>query len=677
MASKKDGGGIASLFREAGAEAKLQARRAIEEQAATLIQGVSGEVLDANLPSRPASPRIFNVLEYIEGSWGLNMPLYPVQRFLVKLYYHLPLNDRDRTIEVTDMLKTKVLYHFTETEYLKFLFEEGRCNIGIQDHERRELVLAIGRRAGKTTLSGIFASYEVYRLLNLYHPQGYYGLPPGNRIQIISVATDKDQAGLLFSEVTAHLARCDYFKPYLASNTLSDIKFRTPHDIDKFGVVQRFQDGKFQSLNGKATLRVTFKSCVAKGLRGSGNVVVILDEMAHFQNEGQSSAKDIYDAVTPSTAAFSPKNPNDPTQPVGPVESRIIAISSPLNKTGKFYELFHLAMSKGPGSENLLAIQAPTWEVNPTIAPSYYRQKYHADPAVFMTEHGAQFSDRVRGWIEREQDLMECVDENHRPVLYGPPRVPHQMGIDIGLMGDGTAFAITFVEGDRIVLAYHELWVAGKDWRECNPHLGAYSCPYARTLANADRLDFDEIGEWIFQLSKRFYITDGLFDRWNGIPLEQALIKRGLKQFKSEFFPRAATSKMYQAIKMLMLDRKLVFYDYPVPPKGAALRHSPFISELLTLQAEQMSQNVIIVGAPDQTGYHDDQSDAYIRAAWLSQERLTNTKMVYGSRVKDHDGPIVTAASVGRYQLQRARAHGGHGTERMIPKNLGLRMRRR
>jgi hypothetical protein len=188
-------------------------------------------------------------------------------------------------------------------------------------------------------------------------------------------------------------------------------------------------------------LRVTFKSSIAKGLRGAGNAVIIMDEMAHYKETGQSSAKDIYDAVKPSMAAFIPKDPETGSkmmQPDGseyPVESRLITISSPLNKSGKFYDLFHLAMSRGPGSNNMLAIQAPTWEINPTLSNDYYKEQYHADPAVFLTEHGAQFSDRVRGWIEREEDLMACVDEGLLPQILGIPRYPYQMGIDIGLIG--------------------------------------------------------------------------------------------------------------------------------------------------------------------------------------------------------------------------------------------------
>lgn len=639
------GPALSSLIRQAGQQAKL-----VVEQTAEPTDKSSG----------PKKPKIFNVLDYIEQPWGLGMRLYPVQRAIVKLYYHIPLDDKEKTVEVRDMFRTKVLYRFNEAEYVQYLFNEGRCNIGVQDHERRELLLSIGRRAGKTTLSGIFASYEVYRLLNLEHPQGYYGLPSGNRIQLLSVATDKDQASLLFNEVTTHLSRCEYFKPYIANNTLSHIQFRTPYDIRKYGETSRHENGKFVSFNGKATMRVTFKSCVAKGLRGSGNIVIILDEMAHFQDKGNSSAEQIYNAVTPSALAFSPKDPADTTVPIGPVESRIICISSPLNKAGKFYELYHLAMSNGPGSANMLAIQAPTWEVNPTVEPEFLRQKYHADPATFMTEYGAQFSDRVRGWIEREVDLTDCIDPQLRPVEIGIPRYPYSMGIDVGLMNDGTSIFITHVDGDRIVLDYHETWYAGVDWKQSNPHLGSnYPTEYARRLKEVERLDFDEIGNWIVALSKRFFIVDGIFDRWNGIPLEQALRKNGLTQFKSEFFTRDFASKIYQNAKLMMFDRKLRLYDWPIGERGDSRgKHSPFVQELLTLQAEQSSKNVVMVSAPPNSSYHDDQADAFVRSVWLSSQRMTNSRYTISTNPMGGVGGARNTMSLQRYQMGRAKAHG-------------------
>lgn len=626
------------------------------------------------------APRIFSILDYIESPWGLDMVLYPAQRVIVKLYYNIPLDEtlpeqEHLQIQVRDMFGEKVRFTFTEREYLSYLYNEGRCNIGEQDHIRRELVLAIGRRSGKTTLSGIFASYEIYRLLNLYNPQAYYGLPNGNRIQLISVATDKEQAGLLFNEVTSHLAKCDYFAPYIASNTKGWVDFRTPYDIEKFGPNVRQEDGKFVSLNGKATLRTTFKSCIAKGLRGAGNIVIILDEVAHFIDKGSSSAKEIYEAVAPSKNAFSRKNPLtkrvwvDPTTgEESPVESRIILISSPLGKSGKFYEKFEQAMGGGEGSENILAIQAPTWEINPTVPSSAFREAYHADPRSYATEYGAEFSDQSVGWIERKNDLLACVSPVRRPLTRGRPKAPHQMGVDVGLVDDGTAIAITHVEEDRVILDYHEVWYAGKDWRETNPHLGSdFTTDYAKILRDVERLDFDAIADWISTLCLRFHITAGLFDRWNGIPLEQTLHKRGLKQFTAQFFTRDATSKLFQTAKLMMFDERLELYDFPLPEMGAEdERHSSLIRELFSLQARQISKNIVLVEAPPKRGAHDDVSDALVRSVWLSVDAMLNTKHAATGRYNAGRPRAVTTMTPERYQMVRARRHGGIG-DRVVP----------
>lgn len=570
--------------------------------------------------------------------------------------------------------------HFEELIQLNYFYdpvesvEQGEDQVYDLTVPDGESFVANGMTNHNTTLSAVFASYELYRLLSLGNPQAYYGLPNGNRIQIISVATDKDQAGLLFNDVTSHMAKCEFFKPFIANNTQSHVQFRTPYDIEKYGPTVKHVDGKFTSFNGKSSIRVTFKASVSKGLRGSGNIVIILDEMAHFQDKGNSSAKSIYDAISPSALAFSPKDPKDSQVPIGPVESRIISISSPLNRAGKFYELYHFAMSKAEGSENMLAIQAPTWEVNPTVEPVFLREKYHEDPSVFMTEYGASFSDRVRGWIERESDLMACIPETQRPRVSGQPRNPHQMGIDVALIGDGTAIAITHIDGDKIVLDYHETWFAGIPWKETNPHLESPVTPYARTLESQERLDFDEISNWIEALCKRFYITDGLFDRWNGLPLEQALHKRGLRQFKSDFFTRDDKSRMYQAAKLMMFDRRLVLYDFPVPKieDGSGGKHSAFIEELLHLQATQLSKNQVLVEAPKIIGSHDDTADAYVRAVWLSLERLSNQKLVSRDRNSVRD-PNRTS-TLQHYNVARMRSHGVFTERRVSRATLGRRV---
>jgi hypothetical protein len=642
--------GLAGLIRQAGQDAKRDALRkapAVDGQRVT------------------SADNVFNILEYIESDWGLHMTLFPVQRFIVKLYYFLELDDTlpeedYLRIKVRDVLTGNTRYTFTEKQYLEYLFNQGRCNIGAQDHERRDLFLALGRRAGKTALSAVFASYEVYRLLNLYNPQAYYGLPDGNRIQIISVATDKDQAGILFNEVAGHLAKCDYFRPYQANNTQSQVNFRTPFDIDKYGAIYR-ENGKYTSFSGKASVRLTFKGATGKGLRGAGNIVIILDEFAHFLDTGPGSAEEIYTSVTPSAAAFSPKDPTNPMLPVGGKESRVVCISSPLGKSGRFFELFDQAMRGGKGATNMLGIQAPTWEVNPTVPLSDLQQAYYSDATSFNVEYGAQFSDQLSGWIEREEDLQACIEPESRPITRGPPRRPHNMGIDVGLVDDGTFIVVNHIEQDRIVLDYHEGWRAGEDWRETNPHLlGQYSTEYSKTLKDVQRLDFDQIADWIHLITRRFHIKQGLFDRWNGIPLEQSLTKKGLKQFTSEHFTRDQTSKMYQATKSMMYNETLLIYDFPLPKHSievGAARHSPHIDELLSLRAKSVAKDVVIVSAPKKKGAHDDFADAYVRSVWLCFLEMSSEKFI-SHGYSDNRPFAASAATMTNFRALRARQHG-------------------
>lgn len=150
MSSSERKLGLAGLIRQAGQDAKKEVAKASASE---------GE-------RTSSSDNIFSVLEYIESDWGLGMRLFPAQRFIVKLYYFIELDDKLpeqdwMRIKIRDVLTGEVKYTLTEKEYLTFLYNEGRCNIKEQDHERRELLLALGRRSGKTALSGIFASYEV------------------------------------------------------------------------------------------------------------------------------------------------------------------------------------------------------------------------------------------------------------------------------------------------------------------------------------------------------------------------------------------------------------------------------------------------------------------------------------------------------------------------------------
>jgi len=107
---------------------------------------------------------------------GLNWTLLPVQRFILKLYYGIELNTSERRIQIFDPFQETLRYSLSEDDYLSYLFEEGRCNV--QDQSllpRPGLVLAAGRRTGKSTLAELTASYTVIQLLQLGNAHEAFG----------------------------------------------------------------------------------------------------------------------------------------------------------------------------------------------------------------------------------------------------------------------------------------------------------------------------------------------------------------------------------------------------------------------------------------------------------------------------------------------------------------------
>ena len=396
---------------------------------------------------------------------------------------------------------------------------------------------------------------------------------------------------------------CAFFGPYTANNTQSYARFQTPKDVERYG---RY----IEDPTAKATLKVTFRSCVAKGLRGAGNICVIMDEIAHFTETGQSGAEEVYNAVVPSTSAYSPKDPTDRRIPVGPVEGRVISISSPLGKQGLFYKLFQIGMQGGKASSNMLCVQAPTWEVNPTVPATEFEKHYLKNPTVFFTEYGGEFTDRTRGWIEDSKDLLKCVNPKRTAVDRGIAKKPHFVGIDLALVGDGTAIAIGHVEDDKIVLDKIDMIKAG---------VGKF--------VNKDRLDFDDVADWVLDYSKKFYITEGIFDQWAGIPFEQALQKRGLGQMKTVNMTKQITSQMFQNFKDMMWDERLELYDKP--NAESTNQHEAYLNELMELQSTVHSKNLITVEAPQVDGKHDDMSDALVRMVWIASQNVGKQKTIY------------------------------------------------
>ena len=563
-----------------------------------------------------------NIIEFAEAPWGLGLgatldvpPLFPVQKFIFKCCYNIPLSKGDeRNIIIKDKFNEKERFRFNETEYLEFLHDEGRINVkeitGDSNDIRPNLLLVIGRRGLKTSSIAVLVAYETYKLLKKISPQQYYHIMPDDEIRISCIATNQEQASELFRRITGHLERSEYFKRYRNKPTLGYMQLSTERDIETYGAGQR------------PSIRLVASPCSGRGLRGHNNIIAVMDEMAYFfetENSEDRSDKTIYDAVTPSVARFN--------SPSGEPQGRIISISSPNTRSGKFHELYQRAFEKD--CNDLLMIQAPTWEVDSTLSPKYLRSKYSENPLTFKAEFGAQFSDRIMAWIENEQVLKVNIVPNLKLKELSYDRVPHFMGIDIGLQNDGTALVITHIvrkESEGILKDFIEL-----------------DCVEVR-YAKEEGVEFfppEDMADWIATFTTKFFVVSGVMDQHYGLSIVPRLHEKGIKQIQMVQCTRDYNSKVYQNLmsKMLGAGLRIPEGDERVE-EGVKVKDLPLISEMLKLQATIHSKYLVSVEAPQVKGLHDDMSDAFARSVYLATEYMSSG----GGVIRQHS--VQSAGSV-------------------------------
>jgi len=115
--------------------------------------------------------------------------------------------------------------------------------------------------------------------------------------------------------------------------------------------------------------------------------LLIFDEIGHaLDTEGGNAAgASLFQALSPSTAQFGNLG-------------KVFLLSSPWVQQGIFWDLFKQARSGQ--FQHMQAVQAPTWEVNPTISREWLEQERLRDPELFNVEYGANFSQSLSAFLD-------------------------------------------------------------------------------------------------------------------------------------------------------------------------------------------------------------------------------------------------------------------------------------
>lgn len=563
--------------------------------------------------------RKLSIIEFAESSYGLNLKLFPAQKFFLKLLVGEPLDDSLKEIIIKDKFGDKSILTLTEKEYYNYLLEDKRISCPYQsllDNHKKvsQYIFCMGRRASKSVMTSIIVSYKLYELLLIRCPQDYLGVPTASKMGIVMVALSQDSSMTLFNTFFGLIKDSLFFKKHMKEEaTKTEIRFWTLKDLEQI------EKGN-NSVRSNHSFEVSAVP-LTPGVRGSSNIFVIFDEFAHFANSSHSTKdkpmdKFIYEALAPSISAF--------RDPEGNPYGKIFILSSPNGKQNMFYTDYETSFNTDINDSFMFSVRAPTWEINPKVDSSFFKKEYFKDASSYSQEYAAEFLDGGTNWLRDLGSLYYCVEENRNSLDDNCHNLssPYFLGLDFGLSKDGTAMAIchyepmykrdnnkfikeTFSYDDKLLdkINSDDLIV------DSNVFVIDYVCylrPGLPPFENHKVLDIDVVIDRIEFLFQKFPILLGCYDQWSGQIISSLLEKRGMsKKIEMISSTQMLNDSQYKLFSQLLHTKKLVF------PEDKSL-----LKELLSLKVEINSNGSISV--ENRTSGHDDRFDAICRALYLA-----------------------------------------------------------
>jgi hypothetical protein len=394
----------------------------------------------------------------------------------------------------------------------------------------REAILRTGRRSGKGRVAAVVATFEATVNADAH----LAAVPPGERVSIVVVATSQTQARIVHR----------YVRKFLGAPALAPL-------------VARDTDDEIELTNGIVIATVPAHAAAA---RGSAVPVVIMDEAAWYQGRDGSplDAKEIYDALAPSTAQFP--------------ERRVLILSTPRWSTGWFAEMCTRAAS-GTFAD-MRTWHATTAEMNPRISRAFLEQERAKDPPAFRREYEAEFDSGIGAVFEGEL-VRAAVRETER--LPAIPDVRYTMAIDPAFTGDTFAAIVGHAEpSGRVVVDVVQGW-----------H-GTRGSP-----VQVDRT-LDELAV----LAGAYNNAAVLTDQYGAQPIRQGLAARGLSVSEKPWTNETKVDAV-AAVRRCLYSGRL-----EIPPTRE------LISELVTLEQRPTPSGRPRIAAPG--GSHDDYATALL-----------------------------------------------------------------
>jgi len=513
---------------------------------------------------RASTPKEYiDVIEFCTGgSPYMREILTPFQGLILKIYYGL----WER-------------YPFTEEEeeLLDLLEKKWGLVYDLSDPSRRiaVLLLAVGRRGTKSTVISYILTYEAYKLIQKGDPQKYYEVREDQPIKLMQCASAGKQAKDVFELTSKNLKNTRFFDPYFDArkDTQSELRIFTPSDIkrNKENDFWNTHIRKQGTSKRKANLGSIVVECVTTSAathRGGSIMVLVFDEFAHFDRakysgqtvgeaeilaETPQSDYAMYKALTPSVKDFGE-------------DGKIICISSPKEKGGRFYELCASAgtIDQDPEEQlykpnpRYLLVQLATWEARPTISEDDLQDDAIEDPIGFQMEYGAHFGNPAGAAIDPAA-LAHLVLQGVPILLKGKTRHDYIIAIDPakGTTQDTYAIAWGHSSGKKHDPNEREYWIDG--------YMGFQGETVVKKgQVFVDIIPHDEVLTWMIETLVRDLGRDNIveivYDQWQDMTAVSILQKLHLPACET-FFSNSYKDLMYRSFIVELNARNVHVYE--------------------------------------------------------------------------------------------------------------------
>jgi hypothetical protein len=219
----------------------------------------------------------------------------------------------------------------------------------------REVLLVLGRRAGKGYVCAIAMAYVLWNYMAKGDPQKAYGIDRDKQLTCLIYAGKKEQAKAnLYKDLYNVIIGAECFTPYIPGRPLGDsISINAPVDAEK---MRKLAARGIRPNLDLATFKIEPREATAMSARGGAGFMLGFDEFAHVNKSVSASDADaIYGSAKPSLDQFKK-------------DAFIVEPSSPWEMIGQFYINWQHAQEIDPETglptyPEMLLLQLASWEI--------------------------------------------------------------------------------------------------------------------------------------------------------------------------------------------------------------------------------------------------------------------------------------------------------------------------